>query len=154
MKVKYVPDAKAYEDYYSHTGHGSNYFSGLPVQHGHGLGGILGALTKTIAPVLRRVAVPAMKKVGKIALKRAIPMSKTVARHAVKAGLSGLNDVITQRRSPKQAVATTKARVRKRVAEMIRDELSPDNRRQQQKKNKARSKRQRIEEPDIFTTPH
>lgn len=141
MRAKFIPDQKAYEDYYMHRGHGG-YYTGLPVQYGHGLGGLIAGLVRTIAPVLRRAAVPAIKQVGKLAMKRAIPMSKKIAKHAITAGLTGLGDVVAEKKSSKQALADSKKLVRKRVAELLQNEVK--------KKKKRGSARSIANELDIF----
>ena len=115
MKVKYAPHPRLYTDYYCQHGDG-RYFSGLPVQKGYGLGGLVTSLLRS--------ATPLVKSVGKQILKRSMPMVKKLGRQAIASGMRGVTDVITNKRTARDALKEEGRSVGKKFAEIIADEFN------------------------------
>lgn len=130
MKVKYTPHPRLYSDYYCQHGDGG-YFSGLPHQKGYGLGGLVAGLVRSATPLL--------KNAGKQILKRSMPMIRKLGKRAVMSGVRGVTDVITKKRTARDAFREEGRNVRDQLAEMIADEFSDDGER-----DPGRPKRRRV----------
>ena len=115
MKVKYIPRPRLYTEHYCQQGTGSDYFSGLTQQKGYGLGGIITGFVKSATPLL--------KKAGKQILKRSMPLAKKLGRQALMSGMKGITDVITKKRTAKEAFREGGQTVRNKIAEIIEDEI-------------------------------
>lgn len=134
MRAKYVPCGKIYDDYYMQRGHsGLAYFKGIPIQKGYGLGGIIAGIARSAIPLFKKAVLPTLGKVGKSMMKRGIPMAKKGARYALQEGLSGIEDILTKKKTPKQAVRERSGHVSKRIAEMVQEELVKPAKRKKRK---------------------
>lgn len=140
MKVKYVPCSKTYDDYYMQRGHNSLvYFKGTPIQRGYGIGGLIASLARSAIPLFKKAVIPTLGKMGKSMMKRAIPMVKKGAKHALQEGLSGVEDVLTKKKAPKQVLKERSGHMRKRIAEIVREELQGTNAKKAKKKKKKKT---------------
>lgn len=141
MKVKYIPQSKLYNEYYCQRGNGG-YFSGLPMQKGYGLGGIISGLARSVAPLLK----PIIKSGTKQVLKHGKPMLKNIGRQAFNAGVKGFTDVLSNKRSLGGAVQEQSRNVSQKIAEIIDDEFDgrPQRKvRRRQSVNKKQIRRRR-----------
>ena len=101
MRTIYKPSSQLYVDYYKQQGSGLPYFQGRQYQQGFGIGNILGGLFRSVMPLIKKTAVPLIKKGAKILGREAlstgsnilkgmvetrgkVPIKKIVAREAKK----------------------------------------------------------------------
>ena len=116
VRLQYTPNKKAYDLYYSQKGGNIPVFRGRLSQKGYGLGGILGSIVRRVLPVIlnqmlsnpKKYAIPLVKK-GAIEL----------GKHALKTGAVSIADVITKKKSPKQAISDQTQEVTKKLAEIV-----------------------------------
>ena len=101
-----------------------NYFKATPVQHGAGLSGLLATMVKYAVPLFKRKILPAIKNITSQTMKKAIPMVKKEGNTVLKSGLKEISDVLSKRKTTKQAWNDSKIRVKKRAAEIINDTLT------------------------------
>ena len=134
MKVKYIPHPRLYTDYYCQHGDGG-YFSGLPQQKGYGIGGLVGSLIRN--------AVPLLKSAGKQILKRSMPMVKKLGRQALMSGVKGVTDVITNKRSAREAFKESGQSVGNKLAEIVADEINGERHVRARRPNRKRVARVR-----------
>ena len=114
MKVEYIPHPKLYTDYYCQHGNGG-YFSGLPQQRGYGIGGLVGNLIRNATLLL--------KSAGKQILKRSMPMVKKLGRQALLSGAKGVTQVISKKRTARDAFKESGRNIRNKLAEIIMNEF-------------------------------
>ena len=129
MKVKHTPfDSRVYTNHYMRGGSEIGpYFKATQYGSG-GLSGLLATLTKYAVPLFKQNILPSLKSVTKKAIKKAIPMIQREGHSALKNSLNEISNVILKKKTGKQAWADSKSRIRKRVAEIIDDNISESKR--------------------------
>ena len=130
MKVKYTPQSsQVYVKHYMRGGSEiGSYFKATPILYGSGLSGLLATITKYAVPLFKQSILPAIKNITKDTLTKAIPMIKKEGQSALNNSLKEVSNVLLKKKSGKQAWTDSKSKIRKRVAEMIDDNLSESKR--------------------------
>ena len=150
VRVQYRPSTHLFDAYYNQKG-GSAFpiFKGRLTQKGHGLGGLVISLVRSIFPMLiknsAKYAIPLVKK-GAIEL----------GKHSLKTGLKSISDVISKKKTPKKALDYQKKKLREKLAQVIANtaDSKPKKRKSSSPiklKGQKRKKQNKILNPDIFT---
>lgn len=139
MKVPYKCDPGTYIHHYgSQTGSNNMipFYQGRLRQSGHGIGSILSSLAKTALPLVKKNAIPFLKKAG---------------REVFRTGAQVLGDVLDQKNFGQSIKHRSKQTLKRKVAEMLDEEEGEEEEvlpppKPRKKKAKARKKRK----TDIF----
>ena len=83
VRVRFIPDQRALDNYYLQSGNGMPYFRGASHQSGHGLGGLFGSLFRAAIPVFKNTVAPVLKQ-----------GAKAVAKEALRAGVGVASDLL------------------------------------------------------------
>ena len=142
VRVQNKPATHLFDAYYNQKG-GNIFpvFQGRLTQKGHGLGGLIVSLVRSIFPMLlknsAKYAIPFVKK-GAIEL----------GKHSIKTGLKSLSDVIAKKKNPRKAIQDQKEKIRSKVAEVIADSVKSNPRKR--KSSSLKRKRAKKAKKDIF----
>ena len=142
VRVQYQPATHLFDAYYNQKG-GNIFpvFQGRLTQKGHGLGGLIVSLVRSIFPMLvknsAKYAIPLVKK-GAIEL----------GKHSLKTGLKSLSDVIAKKKTHRKAMQDQKKKNRTKVAEVIADSVKSNPRKR--KPSSLKQKKTKKAKKDIF----
>ena len=97
-KIKYIPNADLYNQYY--VGRGDNQiYRGSIIQRGYGIGGLISSLFRSGLPLLKNIVMPMLKRSAVSTLKN---VGKKVAENVLRSGTNSVINAITKTNTKKR----------------------------------------------------